>query len=276
MTSSRQMTREELIKLAALDVYGLLDEIEAELYSRSFREASVAVQDEIVALQARLAVDPTFLSTEEPSPALREKVIDRVLEAIQLEQAELAPLATIGRGRNEQDGSASEQGVRRTSSSGALLFWRAACFMLLAAIVVVLYMYSEAVRDGRDILAIAIQNQTEKQLRNLIGPDYEDFLANPNVDTIVFNPVDRAASGQASLYVNKKTNSVFLLGMGLRDGGYKIQVRLEDGTARELRDFDVAPNRITGLRLDSLAASVIGAISWEIVDRGSGLVVLAT
>lgn len=270
------MTREELIKLAALDVYGLLDEIEAELYSRSFREASVAVQDEIVALQARLAIDPTFLSAEEPSPALREKVIDRVLEEIQHEQEELAPLATIGRSRNGRDGSSDGEGIKRIASPGALLFWRAACFMLLAALVVVLYMYSDAVREGRDIGALALQKQSEEQLRALIGPDFEDFLANPNVQHVVFNPVEKSIPGQATMYVNSTTNSVFVNIMGLRNGAYTIRVRFEDGTTEELKDFNVAPNRLAGLRLDSLAKTVIAAASWEIIERGSGLVVLAT
>ena len=41
------MTREELLELAALDAFGLLDDYEAALFTRSFHHAPVAVQDEI-------------------------------------------------------------------------------------------------------------------------------------------------------------------------------------------------------------------------------------
>ncbi len=271
------MTREELIKLAALDVYGLLDEIESEMYARSLREASAAIQDEIIALQARWAVDPMFFSLEEPSSALREKVIDRVMEAIQQEQVELAPLATIGRNRSGKAANVSADGtVKRASSSGSLLFWRAASFMLLASLVVVLYMYSDAVRAGRDIGALALQKQSEEQLRRLIGPDFEDFLANPNVHHVVFKPAETTVPGQATMYINEATNSVFVNTMGLRNGSYTVRVRYEDGSVQELRDFNVTPSRLASIRLDSLAKTVLAAASWEIVERGSGLVVLAT
>ena len=92
MTTPSPMTREELLELAALDAFGLLDDYEAALFTRSFHHAPVAVQDEIKELQASFASDPVFVPDVQPATDLRHRVLDRVSKAIETESVELAPL----------------------------------------------------------------------------------------------------------------------------------------------------------------------------------------
>ena len=66
MTSQTLLSREELLELAALDAFGLLDEYEAAIFSRSFHHAPAAVQDEVRQLQAEIAADPSLLPAVDP------------------------------------------------------------------------------------------------------------------------------------------------------------------------------------------------------------------
>src|SRR5512145_2816558 len=119
MTSPNPMTREELLETAALDAFGLLDEYEASLYTRSFHHAPAAVQDEIINLQAQLVSDETFIPNDLPNPALRQRVLDAVSDAIDLEAPQLEPLATIGRTR-----PAIAERAGRLSLGASGQFWR--------------------------------------------------------------------------------------------------------------------------------------------------------
>ena len=66
------MTPQELLELAALDAFGLLDEHESRLYSESFHDAPAVVQDQIVRLQADLAADEALLQGKEYGLRLTE------------------------------------------------------------------------------------------------------------------------------------------------------------------------------------------------------------
>ena len=98
------MAREELIESAALDAFGLLEDYEAALFTRSFHHAPAAVQSEIISMQAEITSDERLLPGVNPDPKLRERMLDAVEKAIEKETAELEPLAIIGRPRhNEAD-----------------------------------------------------------------------------------------------------------------------------------------------------------------------------
>src|SRR5687767_1421534 len=156
MSSSNPMTREELLENAALDAFGLLDEYEAALYTRSLHHAPAAVQDEILQLQAQLVSDETFLNnTEIPDPKLRNRVLDAVAIAIEQETSSLEPLATIGRGR-----MAPIEVEPKPSVSHTGYYWRAASFVLLASIIVVLYFMSDLMDKYNQLAVIALQNNT--------------------------------------------------------------------------------------------------------------------
>ncbi|MDZ4828565.1 MAG: hypothetical protein SGJ09_00015 [Phycisphaerae bacterium] len=90
------MSRDELLDLAPLDAFGLLDEYEAALFHRSFHHAPASVQVEVRTLQSELVQDPAFLSVDEPRGLLRQKVLLRVQEEIEETAEQLQPLAHIG------------------------------------------------------------------------------------------------------------------------------------------------------------------------------------
>lgn len=96
MTSPDPMTRDELLELAPLDAFGLLDDYEAAMFNRSFHHAPVAVQAEIMHIQAELAEASTLLSGDEPRPLLRQKVLVRLQDEIEEANEQLQPLAQIG------------------------------------------------------------------------------------------------------------------------------------------------------------------------------------
>ena len=100
MSAPSPMSRDDLLELAALDAFGLLDDYEAALFTRSFHHAPVGVQDEIRELQAEYAGDEALLPEVGPDATLKARVLRSVATAIEEESIELAPLATIGRRRS--------------------------------------------------------------------------------------------------------------------------------------------------------------------------------
>jgi len=108
------MTREELLELAPLDAFGLLDEVEAALFHRAFHQAPPSVQDEVIALQAELVAADHFLSDDEPRPILRRKVLLRLEEVMDESAEELRPIAQIGSRGPEATG----RGVRGQAGPG--------------------------------------------------------------------------------------------------------------------------------------------------------------
>src|SRR5262245_38253520 len=99
MSSPNPMTREELLESAALDAFGLLDEYETALFTRSFHHAPAAAQDEIIAMQADLVSDERLLPQRNTEQALGGRGLDAVALAIEQDSAHLDLLATIGRPR---------------------------------------------------------------------------------------------------------------------------------------------------------------------------------
>ena len=157
------MSREELLDLAALDAFGLLDEYDAALYTRSFHHAPATVQDEIRRVQAELAIDPSLLTaSDEPPVELRARVLAAVAAAREREEAQLAPLATIGRGRRRR------RRIPRTTvrfvASG--LFWRTATFVLASAVIAMAYSWYTAVQTNVRLAEIALSKGVEDQLRD--------------------------------------------------------------------------------------------------------------
>ena len=267
------MTREELLEHAALDAYGLLDEYEAALYTRSFHHAPAAVQDEILLLQAQLVSDETFLPSDLPDPGLRERVLDAVAVAIEQETAELEPLATIGRGRN-----AMAEVEAKPMASAPSYFWRAAAFALLACMVVVLYFLADASQKYNQVAVLALSNNTEAQLEELIGPTAKDFIFNPTALRASFQPANPSVTAQAALYLDETNGNGLLIIDGLtaaQSPAYSLHVRDGNGTQRMVQSFG-STGRLSGVKiaLNGLAANLRSA-NWEIRDA-SGMVLLTS
>jgi hypothetical protein len=276
MTTKKLMTREELLETAALDAFGLLDEYDSDRYTQWFSDAPPAVQVEVRRLQAELSVDPSLITVDaEPPFALRERVLAAVAAAIEREEAQLAPLATIGRGRHGDMELMPQRG--RLAASG--MFWRAAAFVLAAGCILLAYAWSAAVRQGNEIAMLALGRQTESQLQAMIGPDFTDFVKS-NGRALALRPVQNDFPGQATLYFDetKEGPVAFLVGLRLPalpdNGEYTLRVK----TAADAQPQDVgrfaSNGAAAGVRLAGLTVAMLATTaSWEVVNS-SGEVVL--
>lgn len=270
MTVPNPMTREELLEAAGPDAFGMLDEYETALFTRSLHHAPASVQNEILQLQAELVSDESLLPGELPDPSLRERVLGAVAQAVEIEAPQLEPLATIGRGSRAQGGA----GEMRLHFAGSAPLWRAAAFVLCAGVIVMAYFWADAQRHANRIAELAIVRVTSDQLREKIGPDFLDFVGSPNVSTKVLRP-EGDFPGFAVLYINEKTDSAFLIGIGLPDAGealYTLRVHQGDGTVKPMKQF-ASSGSIHGLRLDNIPAATLSAGTWDITNS-SGRVVL--
>lgn len=280
MTASNYMERDELLKMAALDVFGLLDEYEAERYNRSFHNAPAGVQDEIVALQAELASDTSLLPDEYPDPSLRERVLKRVAKAVEEEATLLAPIATIGRNRKSVDVIDTTHGRLLLRASR---FWRAACFVLAASLVATLFMYAEAYKGSSELAAEFFLKHNNDKFKELLGPDIQDFLYNDkNVATGVFKSATGKYEGTATIHYNKITNSAFFLAPELAKNRRFILRAVKENQEEpvEVYAFTTKDEPYFNFRLDNLkeehGIGSLAAVTWEIFDTVTKTVILTT
>ena len=103
---------QELRTHAVLDALGMLDASDAAQFDRAFRDAVPGVQAELRRLQAEVAADPSLLSSEEPAADLKARTLARVMTEVEAHEAQLAPIAHIGR-------TAALAQRRRTRASAA-------------------------------------------------------------------------------------------------------------------------------------------------------------
>lgn len=271
MTTPKSMSIEELMELAALDAFGLLDEYETDLYSRSFHHAPASVQDEIVRIQAELVANESLLPNETPDAGLRARVLEAVARAIEEEDTTtLAPLASIG-GRLSYIPVAPRP---RLALSGQ--FWRAAALLLASTTLVMTFFWAEARSEGSRIAMLALDQNMILQLEKEIGPTFREFLGNPSCERRVFRNKTPRTHAIGTLFVDRKTQSAFLLLLDMpiigSDDKYTLRARLEDGTYEDVRTFS-GTSRNHGLRIDRLSFALLAVVSWEITDS-SGITLL--
>ena len=268
MTAATSITIKELLELAALDAFGLLDEYEGALYTQSFHHAPATVQDDIKRLQAQIASDESLLPIDEPDPALRNRVLAAVAKAIEADSSKLAPLATIGRPRR----TAPETAQRVLSASGQ--FWRAASFVLAGTLLAVAFLWSDANRQSYLIASLALHNFTAAELEPLVGPTITEFLKDPSAERITLTPTRSGDPSWANVFV-KEDGSAFLLFKDLprtTGGGYQLRVQLAGGGTEHVHSFDGTGPTFGGVRMIELNAAVLAAATWQITDLAGNVV----
>jgi hypothetical protein len=110
-------TRDELLELAELDALGALEPADQARFERGLRDASPALRAELHAIQDVAVLGPDALCDEEPEASLKYRVMARVANAVAESEAELAPIASIGRPAQVQ--RASVPGATGASSTPA-------------------------------------------------------------------------------------------------------------------------------------------------------------
>lgn len=275
MTAPEPMTRTELMELAALDALGLLDEYEAALYTRSFHDAPAAVQNEIRELQAQIAAQLGELCDEEPSPELRDRVLQAVSKAIELDSP--APLASIGRGLNDYDPNYTSEARRRYSTrepvtAGRLAFsgqfWRAACFVLVGVVVVCVFGMVHVWRSHNELTMAAVSSNTHEQLEKQIGPTVKHYLQSRDTIRIVMTADDEdTCDCWANVMILEDSEHALLITEGLpelADGQtYQLRVRDENGKVTTIARV-TAGTMLAGHRVIIEGGSLLANATWEL------------
>lgn len=229
------MKTHELIEMALLDSYGLLDDQERESFERSFASASPAVQAQIRREQTRFSQMDMLLPDVDAPADLRARVLDRVRRAIAAREGE-----TI-----RHEGVAPFARSRRVSS-----VWRAGALACAAAAVVFAVTTIE-MRVKYDQLAAAIQNDRllAEMLEGSDRSDLRDLLFNPRTERVVFTPTNPASKGEASLWTNPEWQDgrLFYLNLPRQAGkAYKLAMIDEEGKVLDVvAEFDSSGGLMT-------------------------------
>ena len=260
MSHLPHMTRNELLELAPLDALGLLDEYDALLFSRGFHAAPEAVRTEIRDLQAAVAADESLLPDVSPPASLGDRVLAAVRDEVDA-AADLAPLATIGRGRARE----AAAGVtldrpamaptgpirprRRFVHSLASHGWRAAAFALAAAVVVAMYFGVQLLDQNRELFVIVRQMQAEQAtanrlnaLRDGAGATWLLQARKPSTERIALLPVDPALNVTGMAYIDPTSGQASVMVHGLphdEDGGYRFRLSIRDASGSEIGRAEV-------------------------------------
>ena len=272
------MTREELLELAALDAFGLLDEYEAALYTRSFHHAPAAVQDEVKELQAAFAADLTFLPEVEPKDEIRHRVLGAVARAVESESGELAPLALIGRAHTRRGRT-----VHRSSNGSTSQFWRAAALVLAAGNIVFIAFGIQFHRDFVAMTTRLLQDHTQNAIETEIGGEfYPHYVNSPFCEEVPLTSPD-GAKMTAWVYVKEHQDepgySLFVVARGLRSlSDFRLEGKLGDNTPIVL-DMRTGISGIGSARIDvgNVPGEVytdFAKVSWKIIDVEQNDVVL--
>ena len=269
------MTREELLEQAALDAFGLLEDYEAALYTRSFHHAPATVQDDVLRIQADLVSDERLLPTENPDPGLRQRVLDAVAQHIERETSQLAPLAIIGRPRAEQE-KPEIAGKIYGPTTG--VFWRVATFALCGAIIVVAYLLTEAKSFNQEVTIRALDNNTDGQLEKLIGPTVKDFIFDSTSTRVVLEAINPTDKYRGAIFIQEGAGKGFLVVEGLpitTTNDYSLICKDTKGT-ETVHKF-AGTSKLHGANLEFSAALVANLknATWRITDA-TGTVLLAS
>jgi hypothetical protein len=275
------MSRDELLELAALDAFGLLDEYESALYTRSFHHAPAAVQDEIKRLQAEFAGDESMLPDVANDAALRRRVLEAVAKAIESESAELAPLAMIGRTRRDPSEAVARIGLGTTAQ-----FWRAASFVLGSLLVASLIFGGRLYEDLKGLSEEVVKRDTLDEAKARIGGEYfSDYVNNPRCTPLVMHVPEggEPAIAVGWVYVKEEETedgTTFSLFLRTEDLAPETSYTLTalDGRDQKLEmAFDTGVSRFSGERLTGLAASVANvaaALTWKVTDAAGNVVLI--
>tara|TARA_B100001059_G_scaffold234766_1_gene278169 strand:+ start:1049 stop:1945 length:897 start_codon:yes stop_codon:yes gene_type:complete len=283
-----ELTHQELLDFADLDVLGLLDEVDTTRFENAFQKATPADQDLIRERQAEFATQLVDTSNELSPP---EQLKARVLESIQTENdaidSALAPVARIGIGRwrREQIGGTlvqpadeshlEESGdptqMRRLQRSSAI--WRAASFGLIAGLAVSLLIGYSMVESAREATRLASQRAASEQLSELYPQNLGSVINNFKRDQVLGLATSFAHRGSITAILNTEENNVRLMVFAIKAGDYSISYT--DDAENEHRLGFKVDEGMTVVEMASLDQGVARALSsrkWVVRDSNNSVV----
>mgnify|MGYP001246856583 CR=1 FL=1 len=202
LSNETTMGTRELIELAVLDAFGLLEPGEQEGFERSFMLAPPSLQAQIRRQQTRLAQDESLLPSVVPPHELRIAVLDAVRRAMERDQDHAmreAVLARVGAAVAADARSREPQIVRSRRVSP---FWRAAA-LGLAASAVVFGVATLQMRSEIDRLASAVESDTilAAMHQNFGSENLHAALLDANTQRFVFDRTS-GTTAEASIWFN--------------------------------------------------------------------------
>lgn len=216
------MKTHELIELALLDAFGLLDDSEREQFERAYAIATPAVQAQVRREQTRFVQMESFLPDVEAPDDLRARVLARVRDAIAAQDvaATGAVMASI-----RHDAGRAMPPI--TSSRRVSVAWRAGALGCAAA-AIVFAVTTIQMRVRYDQLARTMQNdELLSQMLETYGPNHlRGMLFDGKTERVVFTSTDAAVPGEASIWMNPDWDSsrLFCLNLPAVGSQYKLAV----------------------------------------------------
>lgn len=254
-----RVDRDELLALAEVDAFGVIDPVEAVRLERLFANATPSLQAEVRAMQERLAMNPALRSAETPGESLRLRTLGRVAQAIEQEASGAAPIATIGPKAGQAIATGSARAAPReewdTESFRSMVhaiererarqilprhpYWRFAALIMLGALCVSLYFNYRFVTVSEKLAGLANAEIFDSDLR-AIARDLAgfDFARARHVDLMRLVP---ERGGHVSIFSDPATGRIAVIGVGFEvDEVLEIVVRNPEGGAPVTREFRVA------------------------------------
>tara|TARA_B100001059_G_scaffold233848_1_gene274866 strand:+ start:257 stop:1153 length:897 start_codon:yes stop_codon:yes gene_type:complete len=282
------LTHQELLDFADLDVLGLLDEVDLTRFESAFQKATPADQDLIRERQAALVTQLVGVPDEKSVPAALKT---RVLGTIQTENdaidSALAPVARIGIGRwrREQATGASVQPadpehpespsdpflIRRLQRSA--LIWRAASFGLITGLAVSLLIGYSMVENAKEATRLASQRAASEQLSELYPQELASVINNFKSDQVIGLATSVAHRGSITAILDTEENNVRLMVFAIKAGEYAITYT--DDAENEHRLGFKVDEGMTVVHMDSVDEGVARALAsrkWAVRDSNNALV----
>jgi hypothetical protein len=248
----------QLLELAVLEAHGLLEPIESDLFTRSFHDAPASIQEEILRLQEKLALDDSLLPVENPPAELRKRVLLAVAETADKEAQRLAPLALIG--------ARASAAQAQLGASRPVIFWRTSAIVLFGVAVVLAVITLDAQRKANRNAQIALNSTTNAELTAMIGYKFSEFIGNPYCQVTNLERADGNSNGYLRIALNERFGDGFLLGIDLDEGEeIIIQGTTANGEIIELaritadshiigRGFNVDQSLVKGMTITAIDA----------------------
>jgi len=263
MTTFEHTDTKQLLELAVLDSYGLLEPMESELFDRAFHDAPAALQDEIKRLQEDLAIDNSLLPADCPDATLKRRVLDAVAKAADEEASRLAPLALIG---------ARAGATRRNQHLMGTSIWRAVAMVLFGVTVVLAAFAINENERANNITKYALNADVERTMSDLVGSEFGEFIRNPSAPAVGLERVDGNTTGYIRVAINERTGNGYVFAIDLIEGEeFIVQGLTNDGKIIELARFTVGSTPIVAQTF-SVKVAIAGSLTYRAVDT-TGMVV---
>jgi hypothetical protein len=198
MTLSKPISIPELVEMASLDAFGLLDAEDALDFEDAFLAVPDRVRVSIRNLQAELVSDERLIGSDEPDESLRAKVLERVSVAMAERDDTLQPLAQIGPGMNLKN-----QTIDRNAFSQSLWTWRAVALVLLGVSITLAVFGIVADRNHRELIQAINSRQAEFILNQAPGMSAQIAWPTDNGEYMVASLVDPVTNkGRVRIFAN--------------------------------------------------------------------------